>query len=229
MTDQILDYLGLAGVAFYLASYALLQSGFLKGNGYPYVVMNLIAASLVLVGLQASFNMSSALIQIFWIIISIFGICRLIWLNMSIKFTPDEEHLLGLLFPSMDKVLARKFLDTAKWYDLEPGAELTTENQPVTHMTYLSSGSASVLANDKEIGTISGGLVGEINVLSGGKATATVRLNAVSRVLVFPGDALRSLSDKDRDFKIALENAMKMETGEKLRRANQRLAEATRN
>lgn len=224
MTDQLLNNVGLLGVGFYLSSYALLQMGVLRGNGYPYVVMNLIAASLVLVSLQASFNMSSALIQIFWIVISVFGIARLIWLNMSIKFSPDEEHLLQLLFPSMDKTLARKFLDTAKWYDLEPGVELTTENRPVTHMTYLSSGLAKVFVNNQEVGEITHGLVGEINVLTGGSATATVRLDAVSRVLVFPGDALRQLSEKDQDFRTALENAMKQETGEKLRRANQRLA-----
>ena len=227
MTNQLLENIGLVGVGFYLSSYALLQMGLLRGNGYAYVVMNLIAASLVLVSLQASFNMSSAIIQIFWIVISIFGIARLIWLNMRIRFTPDEEHLLKILFPTMDKVLARKFLDTAKWYDLEADAELTTEDMPVTHMTYLSHGSATVMVKGKEVGSIKGGLIGEINVLSGGAATATVRLNEVSRVLVFPGQALRELSDKDRDFRFALENAMKQETGEKLRQANQRLAEAS--
>lgn len=228
MTNQMLENFGLLGVCFYLASYAMLQMGMLKGNGYTYVVMNLIAASLVLISLHASFNMSSAIIQIFWIVISIFGIGRLIWLNARISFTAEEAHLLKLLFPTMDKALARKFLDIALWFDLDEGSKLTVEDTPVNQMVYVLSGSAEVTSQGQKIGEIREGLVGEVNVLAGGNASATVTISEMSRVLVFPALPLRKLAKKDKEFGLALENVMKRETGEKLRRANQKLAERSR-
>ena len=58
---------GLVGVAFYLSSYALLQAGVVRGAGVPHTLMNMTAATLVLVSLAAEWNMSSALIQVSWI------------------------------------------------------------------------------------------------------------------------------------------------------------------
>ncbi|MEX0369308.1 MAG: hypothetical protein AB3N09_01665, partial [Tateyamaria sp.] len=75
----MIDYFqiaGFAGVAFYLGSYALLQLGVVRGNGYPYALMNLAGASLVLVSLVTGWNLFSAIIQISWITLSIVGIAR---------------------------------------------------------------------------------------------------------------------------------------------------------
>lgn len=68
---------GFLGIAFYLGSYAALQLGYLNGQGGLYAVLNLIAASSVLISLTAAFNLSSAVIQIFWIFISIIGLIRI--------------------------------------------------------------------------------------------------------------------------------------------------------
>ena len=224
MNPEILEFAGLVGVVFYISSYAMLQAGFVRGSGYAYAVLNLLAASLVLISLFASFNQSSAIIQIFWIVISVLGIGRKIWLHHRVKFSPDEEHLLRILFPSIEKPLARKFLDLGVWCDLEPGALLTREGNPVTEMSYLATGLAKAYSGGTEIGEIHKGLIGEINVLSQGTASATVEIKNHSRVLVFAGTPLRQLADRDPEFRLALEAAMKQETGEKLRRANERLA-----
>jgi len=40
-----------------------------------YFMMNLAAASCVLLGLSVDFNLASALIQIFWVVMSLVGIC----------------------------------------------------------------------------------------------------------------------------------------------------------
>lgn len=51
MLDLAAHWAGYLGVALYLSSYALLQSGVLRGVGYTYTLMNLSAALLVLVSL----------------------------------------------------------------------------------------------------------------------------------------------------------------------------------
>lgn len=68
--------IGLIGFALYMMSYFLLQVGRLDGNGMVYCVLNLAAASFVLVSLTEHFNLPSVLIQISWIAISVVGIVR---------------------------------------------------------------------------------------------------------------------------------------------------------
>ena len=75
--QPIFELLGVAGFVFYMASYALLQLGKIAGHSYSYTLMNLIAASLVLSSLIHQFNLASVLIQVAWIVISVFGLCRI--------------------------------------------------------------------------------------------------------------------------------------------------------
>ena len=81
---------GFAGVAFYILAYALLQFGLLKGSGYVYTALNLAAAILVLVSLTAHFNLYSAMIQIFWITLSVIGLARLWSLNLFDDIRVEE-------------------------------------------------------------------------------------------------------------------------------------------
>jgi len=80
LSEQTLELIGVAGFVFYMLSYALLQLGKISGQCYTYTLLNMLAASLVLVSLLNQFNLASALIQISWIVISVVGIYRL-WSN----------------------------------------------------------------------------------------------------------------------------------------------------
>lgn len=71
------EAIGLAGVAFYLGSYAALQLDLVDAKGFAYPTLNFMAASFVLISLLENFNFPSLLIQISWITISLFGICKL--------------------------------------------------------------------------------------------------------------------------------------------------------
>ena len=70
----IYDAIGIVGVVLYVSSYFLVQMKCIDGNRSVYTIMNLLAASAVLVSLMHSFNLASALIQISWITISLIGI-----------------------------------------------------------------------------------------------------------------------------------------------------------
>ena len=71
--------LGVAGFFAYLGSFAALQFNLLDGNSTIYSVMNVIAASLVLVSLFDQFNLASALIQSSWILIGLSGLALRLW------------------------------------------------------------------------------------------------------------------------------------------------------
>ncbi len=73
-SPSIYDAIGVAGFGLYVTNYALLTLRIMHCEYVSYFVLNWIAASCVLIGLSASFNLASALIQIFWIVISTVGI-----------------------------------------------------------------------------------------------------------------------------------------------------------
>ena len=113
--------IGIAGVALYLGSYAALQAGFMRGQGYAYASVNLAAASCVLISLVQDFNLSSAIIQISWIVISIVGMTRLYLLYRRLKFSPEEKSLLSSVLPDMPKEHARALLNLGFWITGDQG------------------------------------------------------------------------------------------------------------
>ena len=75
--DAMLDLtqlLGMLGAATYMVNYALLTSRVICPERAVYYVLNGVAAALVLVSLAGAFNAASLVIQLFWIVVSAWGI-----------------------------------------------------------------------------------------------------------------------------------------------------------
>jgi paired small multidrug resistance pump len=70
------DWIGLLGSLLVVGSYFLLQSGRLAGTGLPYQLINIAGSSCILVSLFGGFNLAVCLLQMTWIVISIYGIAR---------------------------------------------------------------------------------------------------------------------------------------------------------
>lgn len=70
----VADAIGVAGFGLYVLNYTMLTFRRIRTEHVAYFVINASAAGMVLVGLSASFNLASALIQIFWLIISLTAI-----------------------------------------------------------------------------------------------------------------------------------------------------------
>lgn len=66
--------LGIIGFGFYVIGYLMLTLRFLRSESIAFFALNAAAAGLVLISLTAAFNLASALIQAFWIAISLLGI-----------------------------------------------------------------------------------------------------------------------------------------------------------
>ncbi|SFJ34397.1 CBU_0592 family membrane protein [Jannaschia pohangensis] len=69
-----LQILGLVGAGLYVMNYVLLTCRRIDPGRTPYFVVNLVAASFVLLSLSHAFNAAAMVIQSFWITISIYGI-----------------------------------------------------------------------------------------------------------------------------------------------------------
>lgn len=64
---NIYEAIGVAGFALYVMNYLLLTIEKVSSEQASYFVLNWFAATFVSIGLVQSFNLASALIQIFWI------------------------------------------------------------------------------------------------------------------------------------------------------------------
>ncbi|MDX1694268.1 MAG: hypothetical protein R3208_10930 [Ketobacteraceae bacterium] len=76
MEPDIFNVLGFTGTFLYLLAYGLLCRQSLSGDSLTYVVMNLLAASLVCFSLLKYWNAPAFAIQVAWIAISLYGIIR---------------------------------------------------------------------------------------------------------------------------------------------------------
>tara|TARA_B100000519_G_scaffold144199_1_gene125111 strand:- start:924 stop:1169 length:246 start_codon:yes stop_codon:yes gene_type:complete len=68
------DIIGLTGVALLIITYALLQLDRIDPKGFWYSFNNLIVAILVTVSLIYTPNLASIVIEVFWFIISLYGV-----------------------------------------------------------------------------------------------------------------------------------------------------------
>ena len=74
MNYEWYDFVGNLGVALILGSYLLLQIDKVDSKSVGYSVGNAIGALLILVSLCFAFNLSSFIIEIFWLLISLYGL-----------------------------------------------------------------------------------------------------------------------------------------------------------
>ena len=77
------DIVGTLGVALIVLTYILLQSGRIRSEQLAYSLLNAAGASLILVSLYFSFNFPSFIVEFFWLLISLFGIGKYLFLNKN--------------------------------------------------------------------------------------------------------------------------------------------------
>ena len=68
------DLIGYTGVALLIITYAMLQLDRIDPKGFWYSFNNMIVAILVTVSLLYTMNKASMVIEVFWFIISVYGI-----------------------------------------------------------------------------------------------------------------------------------------------------------
>lgn len=216
MSGQVAQAAGLAGVCLYILAYGLLQAGLLRGTGYLYPALNLVAALLLLVSLSQTFNLAAALVQGCWVAISLFGLARRCLRDRRVRMTPQEEALARSAFPRLSREQARRVLDVGFWRNIAPGETLTQEGAPVTTLYFIIHGRAEVEQGGAIVARLDHGFAGEIQALRQGPASATVRVSEALRCFAFSGPALAALLARDTDLRAAVQDALHRDTGRKL-------------
>lgn len=71
---DVYDVIGTIGVSLILLAYFLVQTERITSQNLYYPLLNLLGALLLLVSLMVHWNTASVIIELFWIVISLYGI-----------------------------------------------------------------------------------------------------------------------------------------------------------
>lgn len=85
---DIYQWIGFVGMAFVVIAYFLLQINKYTIKSLQYQLLNLVGAILLLISLFVHFNLGSFIIEVFWIIITIYGIA----VNIKDKKKKKKKH-----------------------------------------------------------------------------------------------------------------------------------------
>ncbi len=156
-------------------------------------------------------------------------LARRLWGNRAVRFTPEEQAMLDRLFTELPRSRARHLIDQGLWLSGKAGDVLTREGEKVDHLYYLAEGEARVVSMGSQVGTCRpGDLIGELTVLSGETASATVILNTPARFWCAPAEDLRPYVEAHEDVRRAIEHGFATVMKAKLRASNRTIAEAER-
>lgn len=209
----VIGYLGLLA---FVIGYGLLQFSVITGSGALYVFLNLISALLLMVSHVHSFNITAFIAQLIWALLSFVGLGRILIQRYGLHFTQEEAALHEAYFGTLSLPAARRIFDAGVWSDFDPGTVLLREGAPVDQLFALVAGKAEARVGGVSVGMITHGFIGEINVLPGLEASATVEVTEPSRSFVISGPVLRRLVNRDSDLALALHKDLHRETGRKL-------------
>ena len=224
----VAETMGLFGVFLYIAAYAAMQMGLVKGQSYLYAGTNLAAACCVLYSLTETYNQSSALIQMMWIVLSIVGMGRLWIVERTLRFTETEQRLLDTLAPGLPKDQGRKLLNLGEWRTMGAGERVIEEGQPVEMLGYLQQGALTVVKGGRPILSLEpGAVIGEMTYLDGSPATARIDVLDEARLFCIDAVRLRALILRNDTIANALERSVARTLRNKLQITSQELRDAT--
>jgi hypothetical protein len=75
-TITLIDIIGLTGVTIILVTYLLLQLEKMAPTSLGYSLLNILGSALIMVSLSINWNLASAVIEAFWIMISLIGVYK---------------------------------------------------------------------------------------------------------------------------------------------------------
>ena len=72
------DFIGNLGVAMIIGSYFLVQVRRMSATGLAYTALNGLGALFIIYSLYFNFNLSAFLVEVFWVLISLVGLGRIL-------------------------------------------------------------------------------------------------------------------------------------------------------
>jgi len=140
----------------------------------------------------------------------------------------EERALLEQVLQVEEPAHQRRLLDVIKWRDVAIGETLMKEGDAEPPLVYIASGAAGIEHDGKLVGVCgSGDFVGEMSLISGERASATVVVTNAMRVAEFNRDGFRRLAGGIPELSQALDRALNRGLAAKVLRMNEALTTRT--
>ncbi len=133
----------------------------------------------------------------------------------------EEIRLFDRLLAIDDPRQQRHLRDLMRWRDVEVGEVLMAQDQPDPPLVYVARGLARVEFGGRSVGTCGPGeFLGEMSLVSGQTASATVVVAERARIATFDRDALAHYARAVPEVDTALTHALNRGLAAKVRRMN---------
>lgn len=137
----------------------------------------------------------------------------------GVRFSEEEQELYDTLFQRFSPVEFNRLVRCGRWVKADAGAVLAVQGEPVRDLILLSNGRVAVEAGGECIAHLSSGeFVGEMSLVTGQMATATVRAEGPVRYLAWPKPALEQLLTRYPSMRFALQVVLSADLTRKLMR-----------
>ncbi len=134
----------------------------------------------------------------------------------------EERELFEQVMHVEEPANQQRLRDLMRWEDIESGQVLMEQGQQEPAFIYVASGLATVEADGSTVGSCGPGeFLGEMSIVSGKAATATVTANESMRIARFDRDALAQLSRSVPEISKAIDAALNRGLASKVRRVNE--------
>ena len=171
------------------------------------------------------FDPISILWETLFVLVNVGQLLLIWWENRAPSYTPEEQHFIDVIGPSLPPATARRLLRSGKWMDAAAGEKLTVEGERVQALTFISSGQVQIARNGVTVGACGpGDFLGEMTYASGRAATATAITTEPARLLSFERRALEAAQSSRPMLRIALQASFNRNLIDKLLRSNEALA-----
>ncbi|WP_379549903.1 Crp/Fnr family transcriptional regulator [Erythrobacter sp. W53] len=134
----------------------------------------------------------------------------------------DEQALFAQVLGVDNPGQRNRLRDLLAWRELTEGEVLMTQGQSDPPLVYIASGSAEIEHDGRLVGVCGAGdFAGEMSLISGEKASATVTANRPMRIAQFDRDALGHFSREVPEVGNAIASALNRGLAAKVSRMNQ--------
>ncbi len=134
----------------------------------------------------------------------------------------EERELLEGVLQVQDPGQQRRLLGLMRWRDAKPGDVLMDQGQSQPPLIYIASGAAAIEHDGAIVGVCGpGDFLGEMSLLTGEKASATVRVTNDLRMARFNRDALAQFTATIPEVKRAFDAALNRGLAAKILRMNE--------
>jgi len=218
----------MAGIALWsvVAGYALLIAAMVAARRSAMRALVAAAAAVLLArAVVVTHDRAEAICAGLLLLACLLQLAHRLYERRSVTFTDEERGVIDGLVAGLSQSRARHLIDQGVWLAGKAGDTLTREGEPVTQLYYLAEGEARVMSGGREVGRCrAGDLVGEISILSGDPASATVVLDGSARFWCVSADTLRPYVEVNDDIRRALEQGIARALKAKLHASNRAIA-----